>query len=269
MDSVERDGVRLAYVEDGPARPDGVPLLLVHGWTGDHGTFAPQLAHLRQRRRVVAVDLRGHGGSDAPRQSYGVKGFAEDVAFVAERLGLREAVLVGHSMGGLVGLEVAAGRPGLLSGLVMIDSPLLPPAELVDAIRPVALSLGGDGHGGIMRALAAQLFIGSDDAARREGIIDGMAAVAPHVAVSALVGHFLEYDAGPALDACAVPLAYLAAGGAALSDLARVQARRPDLLLARTLGSGHFSTVEVPGQINAMLDRFLELLPVLASVSGG
>lgn len=268
MNSVERNGVRLAYVEDGPARPDGVPILLVHGWTCDHGAFAPQLAHLRRRRRVVAVDLRGHGGSDAPHQSYGVQAFADDVAFVIERLGLRDAVLVGHSMGGLVGLEVAASRPGLLSGLVMIDSLLLPPEGLVDAVRPVALSLGGAGHAGIMRMLAARLFIGSDDAARRERIIDGMAAVAPHVAASALIGHFLDYDPGPALDACAVPLAYLAAGGLALSDLARLQARRPDLLLARTLGSGHFSTLEVPGQVNAMLDRFLELVPATASIPG-
>ncbi|WP_229179449.1 MULTISPECIES: alpha/beta fold hydrolase [Bradyrhizobium] len=73
---LSRDGVRLAHVEAGPAAPRFPPLLLINGWTGDHGIFTPQISHFSQSRRVVAVNIRGHGASDAPAQEYTIAGFA-------------------------------------------------------------------------------------------------------------------------------------------------------------------------------------------------
>src|SRR5690348_6869606 len=68
MRSFVRDGVRLSYREVEGDRP---PILLVHGWCCDHTFMAPQLEHFaRSGHRVVAVDLRGHGGSDKPEQRY-------------------------------------------------------------------------------------------------------------------------------------------------------------------------------------------------------
>ena len=67
---LNRCGVRLAHFEAAPKAPQSPPLVLVNGWTGDHGIFTPQIAHFGQTRRVVAVDLRGSGASDAPEQEY-------------------------------------------------------------------------------------------------------------------------------------------------------------------------------------------------------
>ena len=67
---LKRDGVRLAYFEAGPAHGRTPPLILVNGWTGDHRIFTPQIDHFAKSRRVVAIDLRGHGASDAPKQEY-------------------------------------------------------------------------------------------------------------------------------------------------------------------------------------------------------
>ena len=119
---LKRDGVRLAHFEAAPKAPQSPPLVLVNGWTGDHGIFTPQIAHFGQTRRVVAVDLRGHGASDAPEQEYTIPGFADDIAWQCAQLGLQKPVVIGHSFGGAVVLELCGRYPELASGMVMIDS---------------------------------------------------------------------------------------------------------------------------------------------------
>ncbi|MGA7326256.1 MAG: alpha/beta fold hydrolase, partial [Rhodomicrobium sp.] len=94
---LERDGVRLAHFEARPADPRTPPLVLVNGWTGDHGIFTPQIIHFARTRRVIAVNLRGHGASDAPEQEYMMAGFADDIAWQCTQLSLEKPVIIGHS----------------------------------------------------------------------------------------------------------------------------------------------------------------------------
>jgi len=103
---LNRCGVRLAHFEAAPKAPQSPPLVLVNGWTGDHGIFTPQIAHFGQTRRVVAVDLRGHGASDAPEQEYTMAGFADDIAWQCAQLELQKPIVIGHSFGGAVVLEL-------------------------------------------------------------------------------------------------------------------------------------------------------------------
>ena len=72
--------------------------------------------------RLVTVDLRGFGASDAPESGYGMDDLADDVLGVADHLGLDRFVLGGHSMGGYVALRVAARYLDRLAGLVLIDT---------------------------------------------------------------------------------------------------------------------------------------------------
>jgi hypothetical protein len=76
--------------------------------------------------------------------------------------------------------------------------------------------------------------------------------------VAALQGHIFDYDATFAAEACKVPVAYLSAAHA-LADLAKLGTYCPHLMTGQTIGSGHFSPVEVPEQINSMLDRFIKV----------
>ena len=117
-----RDGVNLAHFETGPGNPQSPPLVLINGWTGDHGIFTPQIIHFGESRRVVAINLRGHGASDAPKQEYTMAGFADDIAWQCAELGLHRPVVIGHSLGGAISLELCGRYPELASGLVMIDS---------------------------------------------------------------------------------------------------------------------------------------------------
>ena len=95
MNRLKRDDVTLAFQEVGSG---ALPVLLVHGWACDHSFLAPQLAFFGRAHRSVAVDLRGHGMSDAPEQNYTMAGFADDLA----------GFLVGDLEGGLVSRVVVA-----------------------------------------------------------------------------------------------------------------------------------------------------------------
>lgn len=114
------------HLDDGGPRNSEIPVLLVHGNGGNLTQWAGTLAHLRKTRRAAALDLSGFGESEwKPKPLEGaeisVEGYAEDVAFAADRLGFNRFVLVGHSYAGAVITAYAGMRPGRLAGLVFAD----------------------------------------------------------------------------------------------------------------------------------------------------
>ena len=256
MRSLRRDGVDLFYEEAGG---DGAPVLLVHGWCCDHAYFAPQFEHFANRgHRVVSVDLRGHGRSDKPRQSYTMQVFADDLAWVCGRLELAKPVVVGHSMGGIVAFDLAARYPDLPSGVVMLDAAVVLPSAARAAIPTLLEQLRGPGYREALRDYAANsLFIPTDDRERMERILEGMSSAPQHVVVSAFEG-LRDYDPTEASGGLAVPAVYIAADEARpRSDMARFHELAPRILYGKTVGSGHFCQLEVPEQVNAMIERFV------------
>ena len=118
MAMIARQGIKLAYEDQGVGKP---AFLFVHGWACNRSAFAPQAAHFARRHRVVSVDLRGHGESDKPQGPYSIMTHAEDLAYIIEHLGLGKVVAVGHSMGGLTVLQLAAAYPDHVAAIVMVD----------------------------------------------------------------------------------------------------------------------------------------------------
>jgi pimeloyl-ACP methyl ester carboxylesterase len=96
MQLIDKDGVTFAYEDGNPGRP---PMLLVHGWGCDHTSLGAQAEVFTKSHRVVSVDLRGHGKSDAPEQDYTMAAFADDLAWLCGKLGLIKPIVIGHSMG--------------------------------------------------------------------------------------------------------------------------------------------------------------------------
>src|SRR5207302_5097401 len=103
-------------------------------------------AHFGQRQRVVAVDLRGHGGSAAPEQDYTIPGHADDVAWMIQELGLNKPVVIGHSMGGAIAFDLAARYPELPAAIVAIDAPVVVPPEIGMIVGgPLLAAMGSAG----------------------------------------------------------------------------------------------------------------------------
>lgn len=272
MHHLERDGVRLFYEEAGRGAP---PILFVHGGACDHTHFAPQVGHFSHDHRVVAVDLRGHGQSDKPVQEYTIGRFSDDLAWLSKELGLYKPIVVGHSLGGVVVLDLAARYPDLPAAIVMLDAPLLIPQPVADALNLEGLiaAMQSPACHAVLRGFIGSTIMPTDNKERSARILEAMDAVPAHVITSAFP-NALRYDASAAAAACKVPALYVRAGVPA--DLDRFRSLCPQLHIGQTVGSGHFHQLEVPDEINAMLDRFLVIaLPrpvdgmVSADTTGG
>lgn len=114
------NGVRLAYVEQGSR--DGAAIVMLHGYSDTHRSFDLLRPLLPRAWRSIAVTQRGHGLSDKPESGYAVEDFAADVPALLDALGIRRAVLVGHSMGAEVALQTAADYPERVAGLVLMGA---------------------------------------------------------------------------------------------------------------------------------------------------
>jgi pimeloyl-ACP methyl ester carboxylesterase len=107
-------------VERGPRA--GSPIVLVHCFTCSINWWNGMIPLLARDHRVVAMDLRGHGGSEKPADGYSMPEQAALLAAALGRLGVRNATVVGHSLGGPVSIALAERSPQLVDRLVIIDS---------------------------------------------------------------------------------------------------------------------------------------------------
>ncbi|MBN1429894.1 MAG: alpha/beta hydrolase [Anaerolineae bacterium] len=103
----------------------GWPLLLLHGLAGTSHIWDLVAPLLVEDAKVIALDIRGHGQSDKPENGYDFKGIAGDVIGAADSLQIERPVIVGHRWGAMLGLWIAANKPGFLGGLVMVDGGLV------------------------------------------------------------------------------------------------------------------------------------------------
>lgn len=114
----QSDGARIAY----EVRGEGDPLVLVHGLAYDRFGWGRLPDLLAERFRVVLVDNRGVGESDAPAGPYTVAQLAADVVAVLDDAGLERTNLFGVSLGGYVAQELALAHPGRLRKLVLCST---------------------------------------------------------------------------------------------------------------------------------------------------
>lgn len=135
------DGGELCVVEKGPK--DKRPLVLLHGITLAARVWGYQLRDLSDRYRVVAVDLRGHGRSRAGDDGFGLHLLAADLRTALEALDLRDAIVVGHSMGGMTLMQFCGDHPDALdervAGVVFLaTAPVVPLPALTQLVMRAA-----------------------------------------------------------------------------------------------------------------------------------
>ena len=153
------NGVRLGYRESGD--PFGRPVLLLHGTGSSARTWDRFAARLAAAGcRAIAVDLRGHATSDRTAD-YALDSVNDDVVGLLEAFDLRDAVLVGHSVGAYAALAAARQVPGRVARLVLEDVAAPPqrkgPMRLLAEIAGLVTGHGGDFEHRALRSLFRQL----------------------------------------------------------------------------------------------------------------
>jgi pimeloyl-ACP methyl ester carboxylesterase len=253
----ELQGVKLHYKERGAGRP----MVFVHGLSCDLTTLEPQVEHFASTHRTIALDLPGHGESELPADAAAltINGFASHTALLCERLGIENAVVVGHSIGGGAALTLAATRPDLVSALVFLDSAIALPEIAAPALEETARAVTGDDFQETWRHITDEMqFLPSSDPALRARIVDKMASIPQRVVVTALenFANFAVAESVELLRRTSAPMIYIASSQR-WADRDRLAEARPDAWYAAVACSGHFLQLEVPQQVNAMIERFL------------
>jgi pimeloyl-ACP methyl ester carboxylesterase len=103
-----------------PSRPT---IALLHGFAGSIHWWEPAMDVMARNFHVVSIDLLGHGGSEKPDSGYSMPNQAKLVSQALDQLGVRRAIVAGHSMGGVVATALAEQDPSRVSGVVIVDSP--------------------------------------------------------------------------------------------------------------------------------------------------
>ncbi|HUH12310.1 MAG TPA: alpha/beta fold hydrolase, partial [Longimicrobiales bacterium] len=229
-------------------------LLFLHSLAGSGRQWTDVAEALAPSRRVVVLDLAGHGRSGAPADGrYSLERAAEDVVRVLDALALRRVVLVGHSFGGGVAALVAAERPAGTAGLFLLDA-------IGDGVR----------GGAEMRAFLRRLRQGSAREALRaywrlilEGarpdterlVLEDFEATSVEVILSCLAST-AAFDGKATLAACPGPMRALVTPlNAHPTSLHRVV---PELPAEEIEGASHWVQMDRPDAVTGALERLLE-----------
>jgi pimeloyl-ACP methyl ester carboxylesterase len=117
---IDLPGGDLQVREDGPrGKPN---IVLLHGFACSIGWWRDMIPALARDHHVITFDLLGHGGSEKPKDGYGMEEQARRVSAALDRLGVRRATIIGHSMGGMVAAALTELRRPLVASLVLLDT---------------------------------------------------------------------------------------------------------------------------------------------------
>ncbi|RPH61137.1 MAG: 3-oxoadipate enol-lactonase [Burkholderiales bacterium] len=134
MPFVHREGARLYWRIDG--HPDRPPLVLLNSLGTDHSLWEPVMPGLTRHFRVLRLDKPGHGASDARAGDYTIEQLGRDVLAMMDAAGVQRAHLCGVSIGGMIGIWLAANAPERIDRLVLSNtSARLAPEGFVERIR--------------------------------------------------------------------------------------------------------------------------------------
>jgi pimeloyl-ACP methyl ester carboxylesterase len=254
MPHAELDGLTLYYERAGTGEPE---LLFVHGWCCDHTAFQPQYDHFARTHAVTTFDLRGCGQSDRPESGYTIRELADDVARLCRAVGIEKPVVVGHSLGGMIAVELAARYPSVPRAVVLVDpGPIDPTRETVRLFTTLAEELAGPDGEEVRRTFIGDM--GARDPGLASWIVDLMCS-APLPVATAVIRGVATWNGIGAFALCTLPALLLRSSLAEDTDALRLRRIKPDLHVGITVGAGHFHQLEVPDQVNCMIERFVSV----------
>jgi pimeloyl-ACP methyl ester carboxylesterase len=154
MEKARVNDLDMAYVREGK----GTPLVLIHGYPLDHSIWDKVIPLLSDSFDVIVPDLRGFGTSTPSDATYGMSEYAADIAGLLDHLGIEQAAVVGHSMGGYVALAFAREFPQRIRGLGLVSSQALADAEdRKEARYKTAEEVAAKGVGGVADGMSGKL----------------------------------------------------------------------------------------------------------------
>lgn len=229
--------------------------ILIHNAGGNHRFMDNQFHYYSQQGKVVSVDLRGHGGSDKPEQSYTVEGFAEDILHISKELSISKAVVIGLNYGAAVTIELANMVPELVSQCVVIDPPILMESWVEQLVKDHIDELK-DPHLQNYAENLVDSVLANGSHENKLMAIDAFNTVSKKALISTYE-NLIEWDkiSSPKIQKCKMPVLNIQSSHPFCREKTLLTLC-PHLVSGKVVNSGPWATLEVPEQVNAMIDRF-------------
>ena len=256
-------GTRMAYSDNGAGRS----LVFLHAFPLNRTMWAPQEAYLSRRFRIVTVDLRGHGESDAPLWHYSLEQYADDVNGLLDHLAIEQAVLIGLSMGGYVAFAFYRKYAHRVQALVLADTRAS--ADSADARTGrfnLAQTAYRNGTGAVAKIMLPKL-LGATSFAERPGIVGQVRHMIETCEVSGIVADSMAMaerpDSMSLLSMIRCPTLILVGEEDHTTPPSEARLMAPAIPGARLSiipGAGHLSSLEQPDLFNREVEQFVEEL---------
>lgn len=252
------NGIRMRYEDVGA----GSAVLLLHAFPLSGAMWRQQVEALRDSYRVIAPDLRGFGGSDAPPGPYPMEQLADDTAALLEYLGVERATIVGLSMGGYIALAFWRRHRDKVAALVLADTRAGADSEEGRAGREANARLAEEqGAGAIADKLIPGLVAPGAGQAVRDELRALITANSSTGIAGALRGMAARADSSADLTGIAVPTLVIVGAEDGLTPVAEANLLHQGIAgssVAQVPEAGHLSNLEQPEVFSRLLRAFLD-----------
>jgi len=253
VDSVASDDSLMIYYD---VRGQGDrALVLVHCWSCDRTYWQNQVEEFAKGYRVVTIDLGGHGQSGLNRQVWTMAAFGADVAAVVKKLGLKNVVLIGHSMGGPVCIEAARRLSARVVAIVGVDNFQSFGERLTKEQVDGWVAGFSPDFAASADPFIRSMFPAGTDSLLVNRIASDMASAPPDVAISAIT-EMLFYDYRAALSEVRLPIRTISSDKYP-TDVVGNAAIAASFAVKLMPGRGHFLHLEDPATFNRLLHETL------------
>lgn len=260
---VHVNDVDLAYSDEG----QGAPIVFLHAFPLNRTTWEPQVAGLADRYRVITIDLRGHGESDAPMWRYTLDQFAEDVKGLLDYLAISNATFVGLSMGGYILFALYRKYPTLIRALVLADTRATADVPEAKAARFSMAQVAYRRGASALADLMIPKLLGPASLTHRKDLQEQLRTVITDNQVSGMIGSLMAMeerpDSTPLLATLTMPTLVIVGEHDAASPPDEVEAMSrhvPGATFVVIPGAGHLSNVDNPEAFNDAIRTFLETI---------
>lgn len=253
------EGTAVATFDAGPVEARAV--VLVHGWGSSAATWSRVVPHLEADWRVVAFDIRGHGGSEPGGEPATIARIARDIQLLTAQLGISRAAIVGHSLGGTIATEYAVTRRDV-AGLVVVDPSYGAEPEEMAGVGARFETYARSG--GIVPAQGVDAAFGAED--DRSLVLEAahsLLAADPTALASLFASNYLEADAFGSTPAALRHLAGRRPPTLAFyptEERAAVDRRLGEAEIEIWPAAGHFLHLHDPARFGRRLRGWLESL---------
>lgn len=258
------NGVTLAYTDRGT----GLPLVFLHAFPLNRTMWHPQEEALCSKFRIITIDLRGHGESDAPLWHYSLEQAVEDVCGLLNHLSIPQALFIGLSMGGYILFTLYRRHPERVKGLVLADTkPQADTPESKLGRFQMAQTAYQHGSGAIADVMLTKLLSNMTIQSRPE-LVQQVRGMIEKTQISGIAGALMAMaerpDSTDLLRKINCP-AQVVVGecdvATPVSDAMMMADRIPHARLAVIPEAGHLSNLEQPDRFNDIVRTFVVSLP--------